>query len=154
MHAITYRRHQTCYLRKHATSAPAEFGGEIQSREIEPVRRSFCRRRSCTCTEVALLAPSSNNLGSVRTCTSAAPQPVSLLVLGAVFVCAHNNRLTLSRCLGLGASKSGLPTQSLPNMDEVPRPTGVRRKGILELIVLPEVKSPFGISVKVFRIVR
>ena len=28
------------------------------SREIEPVRRSFCRRRSCTSTEVARLEPS------------------------------------------------------------------------------------------------
>ena len=34
------------------------------SREIEPVRRSFCRRRSCTFTEVARLVPSRRTPGS------------------------------------------------------------------------------------------
>ena len=53
------RRHQTCHFRKHATYEPAEFGGEIhKSHEIEPVPRSFCRRRSCTFAEVARLVPS------------------------------------------------------------------------------------------------
>ena len=50
------RRHQTCDFRKHATSAPAELGGETHkttSREIKTARRSLCRRRSCTFTEIA-----------------------------------------------------------------------------------------------------
>ena len=47
------------YFRKHATSAAAEFEDKFSmSREIEPVRRSFCRRRSRTFTEVARLVPS------------------------------------------------------------------------------------------------
>ena len=55
--------HQTWYFRNHATSAAAEFGGKCTtSCEIEPVRRSFCRCRSCTFTEVARLVPSSSSL--------------------------------------------------------------------------------------------
>ena len=50
----TVRRHQTCDFSEHATSAPAEFEDKFtMSREIEPVRRSFCRHGSCTFTEVA-----------------------------------------------------------------------------------------------------
>ena len=53
------RRHQTCEVREHATSAPAEFGWKYtMSREIEPVCRSFCRCGSHTFTEVARLVPS------------------------------------------------------------------------------------------------
>ena len=54
-------------------------------------------------------------------CVSAAPQPVSEFVLGA----------------------GGLPTRgclckSLPNIEKVLKPTGVRQKGILEPAVLSE----------------
>ena len=46
------RRHHTCYSPKSTTSAPAELGGKITN-----VSRN-CRHGSCTCTEVARLAPS------------------------------------------------------------------------------------------------
>ena len=42
-------------FRVHAISAPAEF---TMSREIETLRRSFCRHGSRTFTEMARLAPS------------------------------------------------------------------------------------------------
>ena len=50
-------------FRKHATSVPAELGGEIRakSREIGPMRRSLRRRRSRTFTEVARLVPSGHH---------------------------------------------------------------------------------------------
>ena len=40
-----------------ATSASARMGNSV-SREMEPVRRSFCGQGSCTFTEVARLVPS------------------------------------------------------------------------------------------------
>ena len=56
------RRRQTCYLpnvlRLRLQSSEWKF---TTSREIEPVRRSFRRRRSCTFTEVARLVPSGFN---------------------------------------------------------------------------------------------
>ena len=53
------RRHQMCYFRKYATSAPAEFEDKFtKSREIEHMPRSFCRRGGCTFREVARLVSS------------------------------------------------------------------------------------------------
>ena len=42
-HEDTVRRHQTCDFGEHATSAPAKQGKFTTSREIELVRRFFCR---------------------------------------------------------------------------------------------------------------
>ena len=55
-----YTSYNTIY-HIHATSAPAELGGELHNvsrNHIEPVRGSFCRHGSCTLTEVSRLVPS------------------------------------------------------------------------------------------------
>ena len=47
---IPFRRHQTCYFRKRATSAPAEFGGEFhdvsRNRAGTPTSREISRNRN------------------------------------------------------------------------------------------------------------
>ncbi len=48
------RRHQACDFRLQSSE-----GKFTMSREIEPVRRSFCRHGSCTFTEITRVVPSS-----------------------------------------------------------------------------------------------
>ena len=89
------RQHQPCDFRSHATSAPAELGGEIHNLLRNRARRSFCRHGSCTFTEVARLVPSGGSTdfeglpgmrrqrGTVATPKSANAQPKALLSDGA-----------------------------------------------------------------------
>ena len=89
-------RHQTCYFGEHATSAPAGehlFFGEkfTVSCEIEPVRRSYRRRGSCTFTEVARLVPS----GLIKE-----------LSLGSGSLCLLHLSIYLSLCISMYLSLS------------------------------------------------
>ena len=61
------RRHQTCELRRkcHFLRLQSSEGKFTMSREIEPVRRSFCKHGSCMFTEVARVVPS-GQLGGTK----------------------------------------------------------------------------------------